>query len=444
MPSPTSSSPSSSSPSSAKWLTGAPWLTKARLAGSDALHRDRFASTLVYATIVAITLVPLHIFWLAVFVGLIAAGVALLATDGAMQRMFLSDPRPRLAALLILGIVAWEVVGVLFRGAGSPGKAWQAAGNALAILTFGVVVLTALRRDPDFPRRLLLVSGFVLALATVIAILGQVVIEWPTFVRLHLYGRANGAIFSAGALIFGVATALTAAITARGRLRLALLAAAAVNAAGFILTFSRGPIVAAFLAAVVLAIILRLPAGRRGRLIAALAILAAIAAPALLVFNEGTLQDLACGQGGDICRKSYRLDIWSLAARSIIEHPWLGAGPTAEIENPFGRHPHNGYLGPAFYFGIPAALAFFALIVNSLAATLTDIDATRGTGQPLSPAGHLARLSLFLLVFSLVYMVTDLSDAFTFVNAHFLFFWLPAFLTLSPALRGAGGSEAMP
>ena len=41
-------------------------------------------------------------------------------------------------------------------------------------------------------------------------------------------------------------------------------------------------------------------------------------------------------------------------------------------------------------------------------------------------------------------MVTDLSDAFTFVNAHFLFFWLPAFLTLSPTLRGAGRSEASP
>ncbi|CAH1667696.1 MULTISPECIES: O-antigen ligase family protein [unclassified Chelatococcus] len=422
-----------SAPSAAEWLTKAQWLTR-----SDALSRDRFASTLVYATIVAITLVPLHIFWLAVFVGLIAAGIVILATDSAMRRMFLGDPRPRLAALLILGIVAWEVVGVLFRGTGSSSKAWQAAGNALAILTFGVVVLTALRRDPDFPRRLLLVAAFVLAGATVLAIIGQVVIEWPTFVRLHLYGRANGAIFSAGALIFGVATALTAALAERGRLRLALFAAAAISAVGFVLTFSRGPIVAAFLAAAVLAIAVRLPAGRKGRIVAALAIFAAVAAPALLVLNEAALQDIACGQGGDICRKSYRMDIWSLAAQSIAEHPWLGAGPTAEIENPFGRHPHNGYLGPAFYFGIPAALAFFAMIINSLAATLTDIGATRGNGQASSPAGRLARLSLFLLVFSLVYMVTDLSDAFTFVNAHFLFFWLPAFLTLSPTLRGTG------
>lgn len=403
-------------------------------AHSDALQRDRLASTLVYATIVAITLVPLHIFWLAVFIGLIVAGLAIFATDGSMRCMVLHEPRPRLAALLILAIVAWEVVGILFRGGGSAGKAWQAAGNALAILMFAVVVLTAMRRDPDFPRRLLLVSAFVVAGATVIAILGQVVIEWSTFVRLHLYGRANGAIFSAGALIFGVATALTAALAERGRLRMALLAAAAISAVGFVLTFSRGPIIAGFLAAVVLAIVVRLPPRRKGYLIAALAIFAAIAAPAVLVLNEGTLQDLACAQGGDICRKSYRLDIWSLATQSIAAHPWIGAGPTAEIENPFGRHPHNGYLGPAFYFGIPAALAFFALIVNSLAATLANINATRANGATATAGGRLARLSLFLLVFALVYMVTDLSDAFTFVNAHFLFFWLPAFLALSPDL----------
>jgi O-antigen ligase len=401
---------------------------KAALKSDFAWPREA-PTLLVYAAIAAISVIPLHAAWLIVFVALIVGGVMILAVDHGIRDLFRTAPDLRASLLLMAFVFAWQVIGLFARGGAASGEGWQAAGNVAAIAMFAVVVVAAMRRDPALARNLLPVAGVIVAAGSLAAILGQAVLNWADFTRLVLYGRANSSVIAAGVLVFGTAASVFALLDGENARKPLLWAALALNGLALGLTFSRGPIVAAVMAAVVLFVTTRVPPGRNRGIVAGVATLVAVALPLILVLNETRLNGVACSVSAEICRGSHRLEIWLQAIDGIRAHPWFGLGPTAEIDNPFGRHPHSGYLGPAFFHGIPVAIAFLALIVIAFRAVLR--------GQMGAKAGsRIAEFTFFMLAFTMVYMMTDLREAFSFLNAHYLFLWLPAFLAIESNARG--------
>jgi O-antigen ligase len=383
---------------------------------------------LLYAAVAAISVIPVHAAWLIVFVALIVGGLMILVVDDDIRTLFRTSPDLRASLLLITFVFIWQVIGLFARGDAGSGKDWQAAGNVAAIAMFEVVVVAAMRRDPALARNLLPVSAVIVAAGSLAAILGQAVIDASDFARLVLYGRANSSVIAAGVLVFGTAAAAFALIDEGNARRPLIWAALVLNGLALGLTFSRGPMVAAVVAAVVLFVTTRVSPGRKRAVVAGIATLVAVALPLLLVLNEVRINSVVCSVSADVCRGSHRLQIWLQAIDGIRAHPWFGLGPTAEIDNPFGRHPHSGYLGPAFFHGIPVAIAFLALMVIAFQAVLR--------GQMGARAGsRLAEFTFFMLAFTMVYMMTDLREAFSFLNAHYLFLWLPAFLAIERNAR---------
>lgn len=244
-------------------------------------------------------------------------------------------------------------------------------------------------------------------------------------------------------LAFASAAGILALRQTRGTplLRLAVLISLAINLAGLYLTYGRGPLMAFVIGGGITFILSWLKPGRLRAIAAVAMILLAVALPTGLVLAEPVLNKLGCAQvtnagviggGNEVCRTSYRLEIWHLAARSIAAHPLFGAGPEARIDHPLGEHPHNGYLSMAFYFGLPALVAYIALIVNALSAAIR---------RPPQPARQLA---LWMLVFTLMFMAADLANPISFINAYYLYLWLPMGLALGylPGHEDGAGRKA--
>ncbi len=97
----------------------------------------------------------------------------------------------------------------------------------------------------------------------------------------------------------------------------------------------------------------------------------------------------------------FRLELAERAARSAADQPLLGAGRFEEVGTYVGRldlalHPHNLFLGLAVFFGIPAALAFGALVLLAVKAAWDGIRNCSGP-QRLAAIGALAFLVALLV-----------------------------------------------
>ncbi|MQT14317.1 O-antigen ligase family protein [Segnochrobactrum spirostomi] len=389
----------------------------------------RLPAGLVYLAIAAVALVPSHPVWMIAYLGLTLIGLAALATDVGLRRQVFGDPTWRLALIGFVIVLGWQIVSLIGRGDVASGRTWGEAASSVSVFAYGLVILAARRRHPGFARDVLVVAAFVIALGVAIAAILQFGLHIGFNERLYLYGRANNPSTASTTIAFGVGAAAFAALAAQGRLRAALIAALLVNLIGLALTQSRGPITDIVLAGAVVVVASRLRPDIRplGTVIATVCVLAI---PLGLVLSEPLLHHAltsvcAGASGQSVCRPSYRFDIWQAALASIAAHPWFGAGPFAILDGK-GNHPHNGYLVLAFYFGIPAAIGYVLVILNSYAAAL------RGFAAPLK------RFALFGIVFAMLYMMTDLSNTFSFINTYYLFLWLPIFL----ALPAGDGTDA--
>ena len=387
-------------------------------------------AALVCITILGVATVPLHPFWLLAYVGWMVAGAVLLAASPALRQALFAVPERRRMVALFAFLALWQAAGIVARGEAAEARIWQATANIVTVFLFLITVFGALRRDAGFARWLLPAASIFVAIGAGWAMVQQIWVQaeyWHMFPRLYLYGRAGNPIQAATVLAFASAAGLLALRTTRGGLRLAVLVSLALNLAGLYLTYGRGPLIAFIVSGAITLVLAWMKPGRLRAAAAAVMILLAVALPTSLVLAEPVLNQLGCAQvsnagviggGNEMCRTSYRLEIWHLAIRSIAAHPLFGAGPEARIDHPLGEHPHNGYLSMAFYFGLPALAAYLGLIVNAIAAALT---------RPAQPA---RRLALWMLIFTLMFMAADLANPISFINAYYLYLWLPMALAL--------------
>jgi O-antigen ligase len=246
--------------------------------------------------------------------------------------------------------------------------------------------------------------------------------------RLEPIGRAHQEILGAGGLLSAFFAGLVLWRDAAPRLKIPAAAGLAVILLTVALTQSRGPLVALCLALGATVLTLRAREPRRRLAVALASALVCVVVPVALVLAEEQLRALFCASAMGLCRSSLRQEVWSTVLSMIPERPWFGIGPKFRFPEGSISHPHSGFLGSSFFFGIPVTLFFVALIGLALARAV----------RASAPGRAYALLGIF---FSLAFMATDQSNPFAFINAHVLFLWYPLFLGLVLGSPPDAGTE---
>ncbi|MEP6811403.1 MAG: O-antigen ligase family protein [Actinomycetota bacterium] len=156
------------------------------------------------------------------------------------------------------------------------------------------------------------------------------------------------------------------ALSERGRRRLLWFGGVAVAALGTVAPFSRGAWISLAAGAVALVIADRRHRRALGGTLAGLG----LAAVAVAVLDGGALgaRLSSIANGGASSLYGFRATLAHRAVDVIAAHPLTGAGRFSEVGTYAGRptlatHPHDLLLGVGVFFGLPAALAFAALLV---------------------------------------------------------------------------------
>ena len=171
-------------------------------------------------------------------------------------------------------------------------------------------------------------------------------------------------------LVLGAFIALALALAERGAVRRLGFVAAAGAAVALPVTFSRASWIACAAGAAVFLIDrrARVPVLVGGAVVCALGALLALVVGGAIGERISSL--FAAGVSG---LANFRLALVERAAVALAEHPLTGVGRFEEMGVYAGRpdlvtHPHNLVLGVAVFFGIPAALAFVAVVALAFAA----------------------------------------------------------------------------
>jgi hypothetical protein len=199
-------------------------------------------------------------------------------------------------------------------------------------------------------------------------------------------------------LVFGVFCVLALAFAHGGRLRWYGYAVAAVGALGLLVTFSR----ASWISFVVGGAVYALERRARGRVLAGGAVVAAFGVVLTLVLG-GAIGSRISSTFSAVTNglSNFRIELAERAAHIAAEHPLTGTGYFYETGVYAGRsdvatHPHDLFLGIAVFFGIPAAVAFAALVVIALRAAWSQFRAALASNR-LAPVGMLATIGALLV-----------------------------------------------
>ncbi|WP_166802276.1 O-antigen ligase family protein [Microvirga pakistanensis] len=330
----------------------------------------------------------------------------------------------RNAWLWLFGIFfsAWTLLGTV---AGGPG---YNISDFFNLVLLGAFFLSLSQVSRALSTRQILciiaVAGGISALASIVL---HFVSSGDLFDRLSPLGRGRNPIPGAG----GLAVALIAFAAlwlerAPGRRIEALhVALAFMLLVALAWTQSRAPILSLCLA-LPLAWWLEKRGGTTAVLVACGGVWLFITGLGLL---EPVIKAMVCKGDANWCRPALRTEIWGWVRDQILLHPALGTGPSFRFQKVWMSHPHNGIFGIAMYYGLPALVAFGAMI-GFYARELTRLGDR-----------SLRYFGLASIVFSFGYMGTDLSNPFAFFNMHYLFLWLPCLLVLASKEAGARGEE---
>jgi O-antigen ligase len=341
------------------------------------------------------------------------------------------------AVLFFVAAGCWCALSLAVNGV-APGPSGEALANFLLLIVFFSFVHALLSHVSHALLLVLLASSA--ALSALFSLVAYVIEFGFTFYRLIPVGRGGNSLPGAAAIAAGL-IALTVLQIGRPQRSIwetiGALAMAAVMAVALLWTQSRGPLLGCG-AAVAATLIL----GRttRGELVFGALLLSWALATAIIVL-EDPIRTLLCVESPTWCRASYRGEIWRWVVDAIAAHPIVGTGPTfrfpqaALSEYSAMSHPHNGVFGLVMYFGplflVATLVALFLLMRN-----FSRIE---------SPTER--RYVIGGLVFSAVYMGTNLPNPFGFVNMHYLFLWMPVFWLASysdPQVRTCPSCDADP
>ena len=302
----------------------------------------------------------------------------------------------------------------------------------LYLATYGVARFAV--RDLRQVRHLFAAAVLAGSIGGAYAILQQLGLDpiWHGLDKGRVFGTLGQADALAAYLVLALPPAGALALLGRGRLRAAALVGFLLALAGLLLSYSRGGYLgAAAELAVALAAVVALWWHRRGagrtavpwrRLGSAalgiglvLLLLAAVPGTrdvAVRAWERGLSS--ANVQEGSIAD---RLDLWAVGARITLDHPLLGTGPDSyarvfpayrDTVLPPARaafmarfrpeSPHDVYLADSAGLGLPALVAYLALIGGALAAA----------GRALRRADPAVRVVVVALAAAIVgHLVTD-------------------------------------
>ena len=336
-------------------------------------------------------------------IAMLGAAVLLLALADAEFR---SLPRAiGLPLLLFVALVGLSVVLALDASRAQPAAAYVFASFAVCLV---------IAAGPSDPARLRLPLYALLAgaaLVVTLAIVNTARVADVVSVKAAV-GTRLGLLYQHPNMLgpyLGAMAVLAAgvALSVRSVVGRALLLALAFGAAGgLILTDSRAALVGLLAGAAVLALTRPMPATRRIGLAAGGVLL--VVALAVAVHGSALADATRLARALD-----FRLDVWSHATAIIGDHPLLGVGPDtfpalelAESDSRFARavgvrHPHNNILYVAQSSGVPAALAFVALLAGYL------MVASRVLRGPASPTRSIVAACV---ASSAVFIVAGLAD----------------------------------
>lgn len=254
-------------------------------------------------------------------------------------------------------------------------------------------------RDPG-PRRLFFVClGVTVAVEAIYAIEEFVSAAGSRFSRLGgaiIYPQPQATLQHPNALgaFLAIAVFLPAgrALAARGSARWSWLALTVLASLGAIAPFSRGAWISLAAGAVAFVLLAR---RHRRALSVALGVVAA-AAVGVGSFDGGALGARIRSFGDVTSLNGFRVTLARRALHLIAQHPIEGAGRFAEAgiyagRRTFATHPHDLFLGVGVFFGIPAMLAFAALVVVCIRS------AWRARTSSAEAVGVLAALAALLV-----------------------------------------------
>ena len=409
-----------------------------------------------WTRIEAVFVVPkLAALWTALALGLALVAVGVVATArrprGARWVPLVDVP---VAAFVALGIAAW--VFSTDREQSLYGEHLQHQGLLTLLLYAGFFCLARLSIVDR--RRLRLVSWAVAGGATVVA--GYALVQkagldpiWDGYLPggrvFSSVGQANAL---AAYLVLAIALSVPLVSGTSTIVRVAVVGALGAMTAALVLAQSRGGFLG-FVAAAVVFAIASLPAfaapTRRLRYAVAGALAATVVVLAVSASAAGGVDRLTSADSS----MRFHLDAWRVAAQIAVEHPVLGTGPEtfpdvfpqyshdllpAERANALDafrvESPHNVFLGIAAGSGIPALVAYLAVICGFSVST---IRALRGSarGVQLSLGAALAAVAGHLVTDA--FMTADVTSTWLFWVA------MGAVVAASPSPRH-GSRQASP
>ena len=334
----------------------------------------------------------LAVLWAALAAGLVLISLRVLVT-AALPRgpgwiWYVDVP---VAAFLVLNIAAWafstDRVQSLY------GERLSYQGLLTLLLYVGFFAFARLTIADD--RGLRLLTWAVAGGATLVA--GYALVQKagldPIWEGYLPGGRVFSSIGQANALaayfVLAIPVTLALLVGSRTIVRLLVLLASAAMVAALVLTQSRGGFLGFLAVLASLAVggglLVRLPVSRRRFGVGVVVAVALAAIVAAGVSASGNRERVSSADSSI----RFHLDAWRVAVEVAAEHPLLGTGPET-FPDVFPRYshlvlpgdrataldafrvesPHNVYLGIAAGSGIPALLAYLAVIAGFFVATV--------------------------------------------------------------------------
>jgi O-antigen ligase len=220
---------------------------------------------------------------------------------------------------------------------------------------------------------------------------GAIVFPLPRATLEHPNGLAQF-------LVLAAFVVLALALADRRPIRVAGLVVMGVAALALIVTFSRASWIAFAAGSAVYLL------DRRSRIPVVIAGgVAVVGSAALALLDAGAIgarvSSIFTAEASGF--SDFRIELAERAARAIADHPLTGPGQFVEVGVYAGRpdvatHPHNLFLGLAVFFGIPAALAFAALVLLALRSAWRGYSHQSGSYR-LTAVGCLAFLVAMLV-----------------------------------------------
>lgn len=343
----------------------------------------------------------LAVLWvsLALSLGVVAAGLSLTGMWPASGRLIVCVDAA-VIAFVVVNLIAWTLS--IDRKQSLYGEHLQYQGLLTLLLYVGFFYVARLAVGQMWElSRLLWATAVAAMLVSGYALVQRAGLDpiWHGYLPGgHVFSSIGQSNALAAYLVLTIPVALAVAAAATGWLRRLVLLGTAAMLAAFVFAESRAAYIGLAAAIVVLAVLCRRRAGWRSRRVMAAIVLVLVAvALAALARAPSVAREYRRVVSRSDSSVRFHLDAWRVSAEIAKDHPLAGTGPDTFPEV-FPRYshevlppkradaldafrvesPHNVYLAVATGSGIPALIAYVAIVVGFFGVVRAPLRAAAG------------------------------------------------------------------